>query len=156
MMIPLRRALIVKEHDTLIYPEGTACAEVLIAGEERGLQAKRVFQAFGVGFVYKFLMGGLKLWPDVPGKALAFRSEEHTSELQSQSNLVCRLLLEKKKHHQTQPVVARRPDVHSHLVLSPQRGDHSQGDTAPGTPIRCRPVASLAPRIPCADAVEVG
>jgi len=39
----------------LVYPEGTACAEVLIAGEERGLQAKRVFQAFGVGFVYKFL-----------------------------------------------------------------------------------------------------
>jgi putative OPT family oligopeptide transporter len=72
MMIPLRRALIVKEHDTLIYPEGTACAEVLIAGEERGLQAKRVFQAFGLGFVYKFLMGGLKLWPDVPGKALSF------------------------------------------------------------------------------------
>ena len=72
MMIPLRRALIVKEHDTLIYPEGTACAEVLIAGEERGLQAKRVFQAFGVGFVYKVLMGGLKLWPDVPGKALGF------------------------------------------------------------------------------------
>ncbi len=72
MMIPLRRALIVKEHDTLIYPEGTACAEVLIAGEERGLQAKRVFQAFGVGFVYKFLQGGLKFWPDVPGKTLAF------------------------------------------------------------------------------------
>src|SRR5207244_4176406 len=40
MMIPLRRALIVKEHDTLVYPEGTACAEVLIAGEERGLQAR--------------------------------------------------------------------------------------------------------------------
>src|SRR5256886_4206964 len=72
MMIPLRRALIVKEHDTLNYPEGTACAEVLIAGEERGLQAKRVFQAFGVGFVYKFLQAGLKVWPDVPGKALAF------------------------------------------------------------------------------------
>ncbi len=72
MMIPLRRALIVKEHDTLIYPEGTACAEVLIAGEERGLQAKRVFQAFGVGFVYKFLQAGLKFWPDVPGKALSF------------------------------------------------------------------------------------
>jgi putative OPT family oligopeptide transporter len=72
MMIPLRRALIVKEHETLVYPEGTACAEVLIAGEERGLQAKRVFQAFGLGFVYKFLMGGLKLWPDVPGKALTF------------------------------------------------------------------------------------
>src|SRR3989449_2635078 len=112
MMIPLRRALIVKEHDTLIYPEGTACAEVLIAGEERGLQAKRVFQAFGVGFVYKFLQAGLKFWPDVPGKALGFypgaavlteaspeRSEEHTSELQSRLHLVCRLLLEKKKHN---------------------------------------------------------
>lgn len=72
MMIPLRRALIVKEHDTLVYPEGTACAEVLIAGEERGLQAKRVFQAFGVGFLYKFLQAGLKFWPDVPGKTLAF------------------------------------------------------------------------------------
>src|SRR2546426_12385383 len=67
-----RRALNVQEHDTLIYPEGTACAEVLIAGEERGLQAKRVFQAFGVGFVYKFLQAGLKLWPDVPGKAFGF------------------------------------------------------------------------------------
>src|SRR5256886_16999448 len=72
MMIPLRRALIVREHDTLIYPEGTACAEFLIAGEERGLQAKRVFQAFGLGFVYKFLQAGLKFWPDVPGKAFAF------------------------------------------------------------------------------------
>src|SRR5256885_13597376 len=72
MMIPLRRALIVKEHDTLVYPEGTACAEVLIAGEERGLQAKRVFQAFGLGFVYKFLMCGLMMWAVVPGKALSF------------------------------------------------------------------------------------
>jgi len=72
MMIPLRRALIVKEHATLVYPEGTACAEVLIAGEERGLQAKRVFQAFGVGFAYKFLQAGLKFWQDVPGKALGF------------------------------------------------------------------------------------
>src|SRR2546426_11969373 len=72
MMIPLRRALIVKEHDTLIYPEGTACAEVLIAGEERGLQAKRVFQAFGLGFVYRFVAGGLKLGRDVPGKEFRF------------------------------------------------------------------------------------
>src|SRR2546430_3185946 len=72
MRIPLRGALTGKEHDPLFYPEGTACAEVLIAGEERGLQAKRVFQASGVGFVYKFLQGGLKFWPDVPGKALAF------------------------------------------------------------------------------------
>ena len=58
LMIPLRRALIVKEHKTLTYPEGTACAEVLIAGEKGGLQAKLLFQAFGLAFVYKFLMAG--------------------------------------------------------------------------------------------------
>ena len=48
-MIPLRRALIVKEHGELTYPEGTACAEVLVAGEKGGLQARRLFQAFGIG-----------------------------------------------------------------------------------------------------------
>lgn len=67
MMIPLRRALIVKEHGNLPYPEGTACAEVLIAGEKGGIHAKTVFQAFGLAFVYKFLMVGLKLWPEYPG-----------------------------------------------------------------------------------------
>src|SRR5882672_9271438 len=70
MMIPLRRALIVKEHGNLPYPEGTACAEVLIAGEERGLQAKRVFQAFGIAFLYKFLMTALKVWQEYPGKVI--------------------------------------------------------------------------------------
>ncbi len=70
MMIPLRRALIVKEHDTLPYPEGTACAEVLIAGEKGGVHAKTVFQAFGLAFVYKFLMTALKLWQEYPAKVL--------------------------------------------------------------------------------------
>ena len=55
LMIPLRRSLIVKEHDTLKYPEGTACAEVLIVGEERGVQAKTVFLGFGLGALYKFM-----------------------------------------------------------------------------------------------------
>src|SRR5262245_36394284 len=67
MMIPLRRALIVKEHGNLPYPEGTACAEVLIAGERGGIHAKTVFQAFGIAFVYKFLMTALKLWREYPG-----------------------------------------------------------------------------------------
>ena len=67
MMIPLRRALIVKEHGRLTYPEGTACAEVLIAGEKGGLQARRLFQAFGLAFAYKFLMAGLKAWKEYPG-----------------------------------------------------------------------------------------
>src|SRR3989454_5314079 len=70
MMIPLRRALIVKEHGNLRYPEGTACAEVLIAGERGGIHAKTVFQAFGIAFVYKFLMTALKVWQELPGKVL--------------------------------------------------------------------------------------
>ena len=72
MMIPLRRALIVKEHGNLPYPEGTACAEVLIAGERGGIHAKTVFQAFGIAFVYKFLMTALKVWQEYPGRV--FRS----------------------------------------------------------------------------------
>jgi putative OPT family oligopeptide transporter len=67
LMIPLRRALIVKEHGRLTYPEGTACAEVLEAGERGGLQARRLFQAFGLAFAYKFLMAGLKVWKEYPG-----------------------------------------------------------------------------------------
>ena len=70
MMIPLRRALIVKEHGNLPYPEGTACAEVLIAGEKGGIHAKTVFQAFGIAFAYKFLMTALKLWQEYPGRVL--------------------------------------------------------------------------------------
>ena len=65
-MIPLRRSLIVNEHATLKYPEGTACAKVLIVGEERGLQAKTVFMGFGLGAVYKFIASGLHLWLEVP------------------------------------------------------------------------------------------
>src|SRR6266446_3720682 len=55
MMIPLRRAFIVKQHGKLIYPEGTACADVLTAGEKGGANARMVFIGFGVAGVYKFL-----------------------------------------------------------------------------------------------------
>jgi uncharacterized oligopeptide transporter (OPT) family protein len=72
MMIPLRRALIVKEHGRLTYPEGTACAEVLIAGDKGGLQARLLFQAFGIAFLYKFLMSGLKLWKEYPIRVSTF------------------------------------------------------------------------------------
>ena len=68
MMIPLRRALIVKEHGNLTYPEGTACAEVLIAGDKGGIHAKTVFQAFGIAFAFKFLMVGFRTWVEYPGK----------------------------------------------------------------------------------------
>jgi putative OPT family oligopeptide transporter len=61
-MIPLRRALIVKEHGKLPYPEGTACADVLIAGERGGDLAKMVFAGVGASLLYKFLYGILGLW----------------------------------------------------------------------------------------------
>ena len=71
-MIPLRKALIVKEHGVLPYPEGTACAEVLLAGEEGGSKASVVFAGLGIAAVYKFIADGLKLFPseiewEIPG-----------------------------------------------------------------------------------------
>ncbi len=69
MMIPLRRAFIVKQHGELMYPEGTACAKVLIVGEQGGTSAKTVFTGFGMAFVYQILMEGLKLWNQYPAKA---------------------------------------------------------------------------------------
>ena len=62
-MVPLRSALIVKEHGVLAYPEGQACAEVLIAGEEGGSKASTVFAGLGIAAVYKFIADGLKLFP---------------------------------------------------------------------------------------------
>ncbi len=62
-MIPLRRFLIVKEHDTLPYPEGTAAAQVLIAADTGGSKAKYVFQGLGLGLIYKAFLSLAKLWP---------------------------------------------------------------------------------------------
>ena len=60
-MIPLRNALIVKEHGILPYPEGTACAEVLLAGEEGGANASTVFAGMGFAALFKFIIDGLKV-----------------------------------------------------------------------------------------------
>ena len=62
-MVPLRKALIVQEHGTLPYPEGKACAEVLVAGEEGGAKASTVFAGLGISAVYKFIADGLKIFP---------------------------------------------------------------------------------------------
>src|SRR5438552_5019603 len=70
MMIPLRRAFIVKQHGALKYPEGTACAEVLVAGERGGSTARLVFIGFGIAFVYKWLAAAFKLWPGEPEQNL--------------------------------------------------------------------------------------
>ena len=83
MMIPLRRALIVQQHGTLKYPEGTACAEVLKAGADDAslaeaaangtanlsaikIGARTIFTGFGIGLAYKSLMSAFKMWKEVP------------------------------------------------------------------------------------------
>ncbi|HXC97400.1 MAG TPA: oligopeptide transporter, OPT family [Edaphobacter sp.] len=69
-MIPLRRQLIVEEHDTLVYPEGTACADVLIAGERGGSFASRVFLGLGLGGLYTLFQNDnlFALWPATPNR----------------------------------------------------------------------------------------
>ncbi|MEK6799179.1 MAG: oligopeptide transporter, OPT family, partial [Planctomycetota bacterium] len=76
MMIPLRRVFIVKQHGKLTYPEGLACADVLIVGEKGGASAKTVFAGFGIAFVYQFLMKAFKLWVDEPMRLLKFGKYE--------------------------------------------------------------------------------
>jgi putative OPT family oligopeptide transporter len=71
MMVPLRRALIVKEHGVLPYPEGTACADVLIAGERGGALAKTVFMGLGVGALWKALSWIIQLFPTSIGSSMS-------------------------------------------------------------------------------------
>ena len=77
MMIPLRRAFIVKLHGKpgepgkLLYPEGTACAQVLISGEKGGTSGQTVFIGFGIAFVHKFLTEGMNLLHDDRRRAAA-------------------------------------------------------------------------------------
>lgn len=79
-MVPLRNALIVKEHGILPYPEGTACAEVLLAGEEGGANASTVFAGMGIAAVFKFIIDGIKL---VPGE-VALRIKGYAGEIGTQ------------------------------------------------------------------------
>lgn len=79
-MIPLRNALIVREHGTLPYPEGTACAKVLLAGEKGGTGASQVFKGMGAGAVLKFIIDGLKA---VPGE-LSIKLKSYGGEIGAQ------------------------------------------------------------------------
>ncbi|MBR2452901.1 MAG: oligopeptide transporter, OPT family [Clostridia bacterium] len=79
-MVPLRNALIVKEHGVLPYPEGTACAEVLLAGEEGGANASTVFAGMGFAALFKFIIDGLKA---VPGE-IALRFKGYAGEIGTQ------------------------------------------------------------------------
>ena len=79
-MIPLRNALIVKEHGTLPYPEGTACAEVLLAGENGGASASTVFAGMGFAALFKFIIDGIKV---VSGE-ISFRVKGFAGEIGTQ------------------------------------------------------------------------
>ena len=80
-MVPLRNALIVKEHGILPYPEGTACAEVLLAGERGGSSAKTVFVGMGLAAVFKFLVDGIKVIPGVLTAPLKALKTEFSAEI---------------------------------------------------------------------------
>lgn len=71
-MIPLRSLLISRQHGQLPYPEGTACAEVLIAGDKGGTEAQTLFMGLGIGSFYEFMMNGLKLWNFRPSWDIPF------------------------------------------------------------------------------------
>ena len=79
-MVPLRNALIVKEHGVLPYPEGTACAEVLLAGEEGGANATTVFAGMGFAAAFKFIIDGLKVVPS----EVSFRVKNFAGEIGTQ------------------------------------------------------------------------
>lgn len=79
-MVPLRNALIVREHGVLPYPEGTACAEVLLAGEEGGSNASTVFAGMGFAALFKFIIDGIKA---VPGE-VSFRVKGYAGEIGTQ------------------------------------------------------------------------
>src|SRR5262249_57985733 len=88
-MIPLRRQLIVKEHGKLLYPEGTACADVLVAGDKGGSFAGRVFAGLGLGALYTFFQNEnmFSVWPSTPTynppwlRGGSFRADTTTEDL---------------------------------------------------------------------------
>ena len=80
-MVPLRNALIVKEHGVLPYPEGTACAEVLLAGEEGGSSAKTVFLGMGLAALFKFVVDGIKVVPGVVTAKISALKTELSAEV---------------------------------------------------------------------------
>lgn len=80
-MVPLRNALIVKEHGVLPYPEGTACAEVLLAGEKGGTSARAVFAGMGIAALIKFIVDGLKVVPSAITMRIQALKTEFSTEI---------------------------------------------------------------------------
>ncbi len=70
LMIPLRKYLVEHEHGKLAFPEGTACAEIIVAGDEGGSKARQVFIGIGLGAAFKALMNLARIWPEIPNTNL--------------------------------------------------------------------------------------
>ena len=133
MMVPMRRALIVKEHGILPYPEGTACAEVLIAGERGGELAKTVFAGFWTALFYSFANKLLALWREVPRVLVTGpdqRLPERDADQRDHAGVPGRRLHHRAphlRHHglRQRPVVAR---------ADPPALDAGAGGDGPGRP----------------------
>lgn len=157
MMIPMRRAMIVKQHGILKFPEGTACAEVLKAGADDEslavavkagtvevgalkIGARTIFTGFGIGLVYKSLMSAFKVWKEIPERVFGapFRggsiSAEISPELLGVGYIIC-------------PYIAGLMvggGILAYLVLIPAIsffGGSAVGPLAPGT----MPISAMTP-----------
>lgn len=149
MMIPLRRAFIVKQHGKLTYPEGTACAEVLIAGEKGGATARMVFVGFGIALVHKFLTAAGKLWTDTPserlyttsaaGTKVGLKGAEISGELAPELLGVGFLI---------GPRIASimlAGAILSYMVLGPLIATFGEGLTVPVSPATSKLIGSMSP-----------
>ena len=112
MMVPLRRALIVKEHGVLPYPEGTACADVLVAGERGGALAKTVFQGLGIGALWKALSWIVQIFPT--GDRPLDQPHQHLPERDAERRHLARVHGRRLRHrpaHRRRDVRRRRAVV---------------------------------------------
>src|SRR5258708_23768065 len=92
-MVPIRRQLIVKEHGNLAFPEGTACADVLVAGERGGSFAGRVFWGLGLGGGYTFLMNTVQAWTGQPeARPSSFPGPSFRAAITSESLVVAYII----------------------------------------------------------------
>jgi len=146
MMIPLRRAFIVKQHGKLTYPEGTACAEVLIAGEEGGQCATTVFVGFGLAFLSKIASGALHLWNETPVAKLITSSGRGLPAAQIGGELVPELLGVGYIIGPKISSIMLAGGILSALVLTPLIAIFSANQSAPIEPVGDMLIRNMEPK----------
>ena len=134
MMVPLRRALIVKEHGVLPYPEGTACADVLVAGERGGELAKTVFQGLGIGALWKAVSWIVQIFPT--GDRTVAQPHEHLPERDAERRHLARIHGRRLRHrpaHRRRHVRRRRALVAGAAAAALHHGQLPHGTVSAGT-----------------------